>query len=513
MNIEARLIPGMNVSQELNLAPQLLQWLKLLQMPSAELSTLVNQELETNPALELDLYEQSGDEPVESALETDVVEDFLAESTSFDEDNMGEKFEMLAECDKDWGNDLGPSLSSARSDDDGKHDFIMNSITDEDNLNDHLLSQLSINNISEDEVETAQTIIGSLDKRGYLTISIEEIAEIAGVTTSDAEATLRKIQAMNPAGIAARDLKECLILQMDDKTGLAAKIVNEYLELIANRQYALTASELGVDENDVMEAVKEIRALNPEPGTAFSAGKTHYVSPDVLIESKGNDFEIILNDQRIPNIKLSTACRNLMASKKLTDEETAYLRKKIRSASFIIQGIKQRQDTLKKVAREIVNSQREYLTSEEGMLQPLTMAKVAARIGVHETTVSRALANKYMQTPRGMREMRFFFKSGYKCADGSAIVPSGVKDMITGMIEKENKLCPLTDLQIVAAMKKQGVTLARRTVAKYREELGIPSSKERHSYEKTKANIKIRVVGNSGAGMPAAARQKEKAYA
>lgn len=485
MNMETRLIPNVQMNQQLSLAPQLLQWLRLLQLPTMELSTLIHQELEINPTLELDDDEpQSADNqetPDQIEAEPSIPEP-ESEITSFNEENIGEKFELLAEMDNDWSDTPAPMLTDFAGHSEAaeeKRRYMMESLTSSLTLSEHLMSQVGAVHLSNDEHEAAVAIIGSIDRRGYMTTALEEIAEIANVEMACAEKALSIVQNFDPPGVAARSLSECLLLQVRDRNSLVARMIRDYLEALARGQFAEIANAVGVTKEDVLEAFEIIRSLKPEPGTTFSSERTRYISADITVHKAEGDFIIEVNDDSLPRIRISSSCRQIMDTGRVSGEDLSYLRKKIRSASFLIQGIRQRQETLRKVACEIVKHQMDYLDSETAELKPLTMATVAKAIGVHETTVSRALSQKYMRIPHGLFEMKHFFKAGYQCADGTAVVPSTVQDMISGLVKAEEKSNPLTDLHIVRALKAKGINIARRTIAKYREEMGIGSSKER----------------------------------
>lgn len=489
MNLDTRLGQHLDVSQQLNLAPQLLQWLRLLQLPMTDLKTLVNQELEMNPTLELE--ESAPDIEAsatgESAAETSAADLLEQAPTTFDEAHLDGKFEMLAEMDADWGQETpGGRLTSAEADNE-KRQFMMDCITAQESLQDHLLAQLATVTLDAEDRRLTELLIGSLDERGYLTAAPDELAGAASCSAERLDAALRRVQALDPAGVGARDLRECLLLQMDDRASLTARIVRECFDALACKQYREIAAALGVEEEDVRDALREIRTLHPEPGRLYTAERVQYIKADATIRKTDAGYRVELNDERLPRLRINAECRRLLEAGKLSAEDTAYLRKKIRHSSFLIQGIKQRQDTLRKVAQEILRHQQAYFDAEDGQLKPLTMATVAQTINVHETTVSRALANKYIETPRGLFEMKHFFRSGYRCDDGSAVVPAAVKDLIETLVARENPALPLTDLQMVKAMKEKGLHLARRTVAKYREELGIASSKERQDLSRAKA--------------------------
>jgi len=481
MNLEARMTPGLNVGQQLNLAPQLLQWLRLLQLPSTELCAMVQHELEVNPTLEIE--DDGGDSDVGDAPESvaEAIDAFEQGPTSFDDDAVGLKLEMLKDMDSDWRDDSATASRNHTAEDDEKRQFMMDCITARESLQDHLSAQLAVRAVSGMTRSQVELIIGSLDPRGYLTGTLDELAAHANVSIQNLEAALALVQTFDPPGVGARNLAECLWLQIRDKESLTARIVSEYLEAVGRRQYRDIAVALDVEEEDVAEAVKDILQLNPEPGLIFSRESTRYIAPDVTIRKMEDELIVELHDEYIPRVRVNANCKSLLERGTLSADDLTYLRKKMRASSFLIQGIRQRQETLRKVASEILAHQSSFLGSVDGELNPLTMAQVAQSINVHETTVSRALANKYVQTPRGLYEMKYFFRAGYQCEDGSALTPSVVKDLIADLVGAESSEFPLTDLVIVDCMKKRGITLARRTVAKYREELGIASSKERQT--------------------------------
>lgn len=485
MNIETRLTHGLETSQQLNLAPQLLQWLKLLQLPSAELATLVRQELETNPALEAEEslpVEQDDAEPFDNTATLDQINNFEAEPAIFDDKSMGERLNLLSGMESD-GNYDGPiserDFSRSTKDDEERRQYVMDSIASPFSLQEHLLFQLNALHVTKTERMAGEAIIGSLDHRGYLTATLDELAEMADVDAATIETVLCKVQEFDPPGVAARDLRECLALQISDGTSIAARIVNGFLDALARGQYREIGAALGVSEQDVMTALKAIRLLDPEPGRKFSQERPRYISVDITVTREDNRYAIALNDESMPKLYINADCRQMLEKGGLATDDMTYLRRKMRHASFLIQGIRQRQETLRKVAAEIVRHQTTYLDSEEGELRPLTMQTVAQAIGVHETTVSRAIANKYMRTPRGLHEMKHFFRAGYACETGGGLIPSAVQDLILKLIQAEDKTNPLTDFQIVQLMKVKGIKVARRTVAKYREEMGMASSKDR----------------------------------
>ncbi len=326
---------------------------------------------------------------------------------------------------------------------------------------------------------------------------LEEVAQEARTDLAEVEAALEKFQALVPPGIGARDFRECLMLQLKalgGDTELARQLVGHWLDHLALHRHAAVAEQLGVEVAEVEAAFELIRTLDPEPGRSYQTVPVEYVEADLEISYKHGELHVELLDQRLPKLRLSSYCKRLLDARTGGKKDLEYIRNKVREANFLIQGISQRQDTMLKVARQIMRVQHEVLSSHEGALQPLTMNKVAAMIGVHETTVSRAIANKYVRSDRGLIEMRSFFKVGYRCADGSSVTPERVKSQLGVFIGVEEAAAPLTDAQLSGQFKKIGLKVARRTIAKYREEIGIPSSKERLAATRKRAKLPAAVA-------------------
>jgi RNA polymerase sigma-54 factor len=482
MNLYIGLQQGLHVSQQLNLAPQLLSWLKLLQCPAMHLEQMVRQELETNPALEPDMA-SPGDEPGTGDPET--ADEPSPAGADDDAEPLPDPLAYLMELNDEWQGDYQHSQAqhnATRQDDEDRQQFIMECISSSSGLQEHLLRQVPGLNLSPPDQRVAEYIIGSLDERGYLNATVEELADMTRFTAARVRRVLEIVQRMEPAGVAARTLGECLRLQMDDPdpaTSLAARLADEFLPDLADRNYPRIAEATGRTETEIREAAGYLASLDPQPGARYGQEPIDYITPDIVIRKVGAEYQVELRDEQLPRLRISASCRRLLSESALVPDDAAYVRQKIRAATFLIQGIHQRQETLKKVAREIIRFQRDFLDRPDGQLRPLTMAKVAAVIGVHETTISRALANKYVETPRGLFELKHFFRSGYRCSDGSALTPEAVKDRIVRLVRTESLRQPLTDLDIARSLRQQGLELARRTVAKYREELQIPPSKDR----------------------------------
>lgn len=492
MGTHVKMYASSTLSQQLNLAPQLLNWLKILQVSSVDLSELVDRELAANPALEVA-------PPDESGLNDDVVLEPLpvvSGEICFDDAGVGERLGVLADIDEEWRYADEPPLSCGGELQE-KHDYVMDHIAMDSGLQDELEQAIVFSELSDEHAVLARIIAGSIDGRGYLDAALEDIAQRGGMDLSEVRIVLEKFQALAPAGIGARDLRECLVLQlmaMDSDTELAQALVMNWLDHLAAGRSALLAEHLGVALEEVEAAYRLIRTLDPEPGRRYASLPVEFVDADLEMYCKNGDLYVELVDEHLPKLQLSSYCKRLLDARQGSKEDLNYIREKVREASFLIQGISQRQDTMLKVAHQIMRVQHEFLCSATGALEPLTMNKVAAMIGLHETTVSRAIANKYVRTPRGLFEMRTFFKVGYHCADGSSVTPERVKKQLSALILAEEALSPLTDAQISEWFKKQGLNVARRTVAKYREELGIPSSKKRLAVARREAGSSVSVA-------------------
>ncbi len=476
MSANLGLFTQSNLSQQLNLAPQLLNWLKLLQVPAVELNQMIQSELMANPALEVS-------EP--EGLETGDSEESYGDDSSelsLGDDSYDERLNVLADIDEEWRTaDAAPKLASTDHLQD-QNSFMMDSLVRATSLHEEVENSILYSDLSTEDAALARELGGYLNDRGYLDISLAEFAETCGIHGDKAWSLLLKFQSIVPAGIGARDMKECLILQlaaMRVDTCLAEQIVNEHLSEFAEKEHAELCELLNVEEEELCIAADQIRMLDPDPGFIYQNVPTEFIQPDLEIRVEEGEVKVELCEESMQPLRISSYCQRLLKAGQAGKADLNYIRKKLREATFIIQGITQRQETMLKVGREIIRVQKDFFMKTDGQLKPLTMNKVAAIIGVHETTVSRAVANKFVRTPKGLIEMRAFFKVGYRCADGSSVTPEKIKEQLSELINNEEPTKPLTDSGLSAIFKNQGVTVARRTVAKYREELGIPSSKAR----------------------------------
>ncbi|MBW7908258.1 MAG: RNA polymerase factor sigma-54 [Kiritimatiellae bacterium] len=469
---------GLSQQQRLQqvLAPQMRQSLELLQAPILELRTLVQQEMEQNPTLE------------EQPLEMEPVEmEAPAEQPSNDEASFDEEFEQLAHMDDEWRDYFNQNQSSHRHSAEAaaRRQHFFDSISQPESLQQHLMNQLAMAGLSDTDRLIGELLIGSINEDGYLASPLEELAQTTGFVSSELDRVLDVIQEFDPVGVGTRDLRECLLLQLrrlDKGDSTAAAIVSAHLDALGAKRYADIARALKISMEEVNEATRLIATLEPKPGRVFTDEIPSYVAPDVLVQRVDGDYVIIINNEQIPHLHISEHYRQLMSTQGTTSEVKSYIRDKVRAGLFLIKSINQRQQTIYNIAREIVETQRDFFDHGVTHLRPLTMAQVAAIVGIHETTVSRAIANKYMQTPRGTFEMKYFFTPGFRTADGQSVSNKAIKDAIAKLVAEEDTAHPLSDQEIVKRLGEQGFNVARRTIAKYREELKILPSHLRKGF-------------------------------
>ena len=364
---------------------------------------------------------------------------------------------------------------------------IENTLSSAASLSDHLLWQLAMQTEDEDVKEIGGAIVGNLDDDGYLVASVEEIAAMGEWPVAEVEKALQHVQTFDPIGVAARDLQECLWLQIRH-LGLegtpSEKIVTEHLRLLQNHQVPEIARKLGMPIEELKEHIEIIRNLDPKPGNRYNPSQSQYVIPDVYVVKVEDQYVAMLNEEGLPQLRISPVYRRLLdksgqAGTEEAGETRAYVKDKFRSALWLIKSVDQRQKTIHKVATSIINFQREFLDQGIEYLRPLVLRDVANDIGMHESTVSRVVNNKYMHTPQGVFEMKYFFHSGISSSYGESVSSVTIKQRIRKIIENEDPRKPLSDSKIVSILQKEGLMLARRTIAKYREELKIPTSNQR----------------------------------
>src|SRR3989475_2718374 len=489
------------LTQSLVLAPQLQQSLALLQAPTLELKALVEQELQQNPVLEeapgaeMDLQEKEGrdeDKPSEAADPSEPPADLsfdpaTEKSAAEPVDDFQAEFDRLVQLDQEWRDHFAqtnlPSRASAEEEE--KRQFMFDSLVAGTSLQEMLLEQVRESGLPEEERPIAEMLIGNIDDYGYLKATIEELAASTGLPADKILEVLKVIQSFDPAGVGARDLRECLMLQLErsgQQKTLEYRIVNDFMDALGKRRIPEIARGTNREVDEVQEALERIARLEPRPGRAFLPDNDQYILPEVFVQRVGDEYVVTTNNEHIPHLRISNTYKDLMAQGENSAEVRNYIREKIRAGKFLIKSLHQRQQTILNIAREIVKRQREFMDKGVAALKPLTMVQVAEVVGVHETTVSRAVSGKYMQTPRGIFEMKYFFTAGIQTASGVGVSNTSVKGRISDMIRNEETARPLSDEEIVRLLDQKGIKIARRTVAKYRSELNILPSHLRKVY-------------------------------
>jgi RNA polymerase sigma-54 factor len=460
------------------LSPQLQQSLLILQTPLLELRNLVQQEMETNPVLE-ELPEDPGTNE-------------RSEAEGAADENFKEEFEKLASLDEEWRDYMAQSASSSfdgrhgSKEADEKRQFLFDSIPVQETLQQNLIAQLNQTALSADDRKAAELVIGNIDDDGFLQSTPEEMALNSGIPQEDFERMLGLIQGFYPTGVGARDLRECLLIQLQrqgKEQSVEYRIVSEYMDDLGRHRFPEIARRMATSVEEVQKAADNIARLNPRPGQVFAAAPQNYVLPDVVVENVDGEYQIAFNNEQIPHLRISNLYKDIIASGDAqTGDVKDYIRDKIRSGKFLIRSIHQRQQTIMNIAQQIVSRQRDFLEHGPSHLKPMTMAEVADAVGVHETTVSRAVSGKYMATPQGVFEMKYFFTGGYETATGESLSNISVKQSILDLVKHESGSAPLSDQEIVEILTERGIPIARRTVAKYRSELNILPSHMRRKY-------------------------------
>jgi len=468
---------SLNLSQQLIMTPQLQQAIKLLQLSRLELLETISQEMETNPVLEEHLLEE-GDEgggPEEPAPSETIKEVVVEEDVRKD--------------DLDWEAYLGEyNTGWAETPQDSRElPSFENFTAQRPNLTSHLNWQLQMSDLAEEHRRIGAHIIGNLDTDGYLKITTEDVAESTGEPLEIVEAVLTLIQNFDPVGVAARDTRECLLIQMRSKgwdDTLAARIVQDHMARLENKHYDQIAKALGVSIEEVISAVSMITSLDPRPGRLYSDEETIYITPDIYVFRVGDDYEIVLNEDGLPKLRINSFYREVLTDKgHHADATKEYIQDKLKSAAWLIKSIHQRQRTIYRVTQSIVRFQRDFLDKGICYLKPLVLRDVAEDISMHESTISRVTTNKYVHTPQGVYELKYFFNSSISGPDGEAVASESVKQRIREIIKSEDKRRPFSDQEVAEALKKMDINVARRTVAKYRETMGIlPSRRRRQIY-------------------------------
>lgn len=458
--------------QKLIMTPELKLALKILQLPAVELDELIGQEVETNPVL--DFEEETRDEKNEK------------------EEKKEQKVDKeQKENEIDWKEYLqyqGKNYYLENSENDDSNDNAFDNLTTYSyTLKDHLLLQLHISVLKPEYGKIAEYIIESLDENGYLTVSVDELSVIFNLDIEEMEKILSIVQTFDPIGVAARDLKECLLLQLkakDELTDSLKTVIEEHLDDIANNRLNNIAKRLFISLDEVQTLSDKIKSLEPKPGRSFEGSvSTKYLVPDAYIEKIEDDYVVTINDRYASKLMINQYYKNILNCEDKSSEACQYINDKLSSAIWLIKSLEHRKNTLYNVVKAITEYQKDFFDKGVMYLKGMTLRTIADKVNVHESTVSRAISNKCIQTPRGTFDIKYFFSSGIDSGMGSTVSSVSIKKMIKDLIDNENTSKPISDQEISEGLIKEGVSISRRTIAKYRDEMNIPSSSKRRRYK------------------------------
>ena len=465
--------------QELVMSPQQLQALQILQEATLELQQRITSELNVNPVLEVtgNGLEQLAGNPLEDSGLGSQNDEHAAQLAEYDE--------SMVDAVREIGDEglFRDALAGVAYDEDAeeRRQHFFNSLSSEATLQDRLLEQLR--DVVQDDphwVRICTEVLGNLDDAGYLQAGDDDIARGAGVSLAEAQRAVAIVQSLEPAGIGARDLRECLLLQLErnrERGSIAWDIVDRHLDDLARNRLPQLAKSLDADLSEIQAAAERIRSLDPRPGHALAATPVNYIVPEVVIElGPDGRWQVRMNRWTTPRLGLVQRYVDMLQEPSVPAEVKQFLREKMASAKTLMNALGERQATIERIAWVLVEMQGDFLREGPGKLRPLTMQQVAEELELHETTISRAVANKYVQTPHGLFSFRHFFTTGYQGSDGEALSSRAVKEKIVALVAQEAKAKPLSDQKIAELLAKEGLTVARRTVAKYREEEGIPAA-------------------------------------
>lgn len=488
------------MSQQMVLSPQLQQSLALLQAPVLELKAMVEQEMQQNPMLE-EAPTLASDAPEHEEEDSAAVMADPAEppaDTRFDPateapsaepvDRFDQDLQKVLQLDQEWRDFFSSTSTPARSnpDEEERRQFVLDSITEQGSLQEELMDQVRSTDLGDFERQVAELVVGNVDDNGYLRSSVSELSMSTGIPVADLEEAVKLVQSFEPAGVGAIDLRQCLMLQLERIrcTGTPEyRVLRDHMEALGKRKFPEIARHLGITAAEAQKLAANIARLDPRPGRKFSPEPDHYVVPEVVV-SRGEDGGWVANvvNDLVPTVRISNTYKDLLSQAETSSEVREYIRERIKSGKFLIKSIHQRQSTILNIAREIVKRQQDFMEKGVAHLRPMTMLQLAETVGVHETTVSRAVSGKYMSTPQGVFEMKYFFTSGLATASGEQVSNKSVKTALAELIANESKSAPLSDEELVSRLKAQGTMIARRTVAKYRAELGVLPSHLRKVY-------------------------------
>ena len=459
-------------THSLTIAPQLQNSLKILQSASFDLRTAILVELQRNP-----LLEELPLESVSVEAESELIQengDSRNEELDFDEND----FSILEKISDDYMENqmTDPVISGSDLQIQERRDHFLNSLTQEESLHQHLIDQINLCDCDDETKEHLLLLVGSLDENGYLNESSSNLSLQLNIPYTKFLNALEILKTFNPAGIGAKDLQECLLIQLQRnqrEDSLAYSIIKDFYALLLRRRVQEIAKKLKVSDELIQSALEEIAIMDPSPGKRFSADTNNVIEPDIRIFYEDDIWKIELNNEYIPKLRISQKYKDLLAKGNLSKKEKEYLVENMRSGKFLINSLDQRQNTLKKIAQKIIEQQPKFFVKTNPSLQPLTMQQIAEDVGVHETTISRAISNKYLKTPHGVFPLRHFFNSGFTSDSGESIANRSIKETIERIIQKEDPKKPISDQAISKELEKDGIKIARRTVAKYREQQGI----------------------------------------
>ncbi len=459
--MEMRIQLKMSQRQQLVMTPRLQQALRLLQLPTLELEQELKQEVQSNPLLEIDDDEEELDRSQKEGSD----EPQAGNLDSWD-DVFSDGFEM-----------------QYREQEELPEDFVERVPVNRQSAGENLLRQLNMA-VADPELQSiGEYIVGSLDDRGFLTIGLDEIRNVFGVSEHRAEEALRCVQALDPPGIAARDLPECLLLQLRAKNrgdSLVATIIRDYFKELMQRKYQEIARKLKLSVEEIQEAAHSIGELDPKPGLELSSAEPQYIIPDLVVEEVEGEYVIYLNDRHLPRLRIAEKYKEFLVSDSKDTKD--YVQGKLNQAQWLIRTVEQRRATMVKVMAAIIEEQHEFFDKGPQALRPLTLQQVASKIGMHESTVSRVTNNKTVQTPRGIFRLKYFFSSALSTEDGEEVSAKAAKSRIQEIVSKEDVKKPLSDQKIADILREEGLKIARRTVAKYREQLCILPARLRKEF-------------------------------
>lgn len=467
--------------QTMVMTPQLRQSLQILQMPVMELRDVIIKEMEQNPTIDM----SDPTEVMASTIEPEPSKEHPAdEEMNFDPD-----FDQILRQDDEWRDYFMQGLENAPSVEDAeeKRQFLFDSLPQSISLQDHLLEQLNYTELTKEERETAAYLIGNINDAGYFLKGMPDIIMVTGKDEKELRRILAVIQTFDPPGIGCETLRECLLHQIDLQPKSpwkekAHQLIDHHLDKLASKDDQSLCKSLNVTHEELKQIIALVKSLDPQPGLAWEQhNKTEYVHPEVYVERIKGKYVVYVEMGRLPQIHISNYYRSMLENPKVSNEDKSYIRDKIRSSVFLINSIQQRQVTIKNIAQCIVDAQKEFLDKGIAYLKPMTMVEVAEKAGVHETTVSRTVANKYMWTPVGVFEMKYFFTTGLKNESGQNISNKTIQEKIKQIIESEDHRAPLSDQAIEEILSKEGLHIARRTVSKYRGILKIPAASKRRT--------------------------------